>query len=123
MWCFEVGKSISEFSGAVKALFRSGLSPVFWKAFLPSILKFVSKHGGDGSAMDLMQGLGEGSCVGGGVGRLVGCPDGRGLGFWVGTVPQVKVRSKRPSQRSASPPRSRPARSTSTTRPSRPRVS
>ncbi len=58
MWCFEVGKSISEFSGAVKALFRSGLSPVFWKAFLPSILKFVSKHGGDGSVMQV---LGKGS--------------------------------------------------------------
>jgi hypothetical protein len=44
MWCFEVQRKISDFSSAVKALFRSGLSPVFWKAFLPTILKFPSKH-------------------------------------------------------------------------------
>ncbi len=59
MWCFEVGKAIAEFNTAVNALFRSGLSPVFWKAFLPSIFKFLLKYAGDGSAMDVMRDAGK----------------------------------------------------------------
>jgi hypothetical protein len=61
MWCFEVQRKISDFSSAVKTLFRSGLPPVFWKAFLPTILKFLSKHAGDSSALDVMRDAGKGS--------------------------------------------------------------
>jgi len=61
MWCYQVGKAIAEFSGAVKVLFGSGLSPVFWQASLPTILKFLSKHAGEDSALDVMQAAGEGS--------------------------------------------------------------
>jgi len=61
MWCFQVDKVIAEFSGAVKVLFGSGLSPVFWKASLPTILKFLSKHAGGDSALDVMQAAGKGS--------------------------------------------------------------
>ena len=61
MWCCEVQRKISDFSSAVKTLFRSGLSPVFWSAFLPTILKFLSKHAEDGSALDVMRDAGKGS--------------------------------------------------------------
>ena len=42
------------------ALFRSGLPPHLFPGYLPSLLQFISKHTGDGSALDEMNDTDEG---------------------------------------------------------------
>jgi hypothetical protein len=55
VWCFEIDQAMKELSRAVKAAFRCGISPVFWKTFLPSIVTFLSKHAEDDSVLDVIQ--------------------------------------------------------------------